>query len=142
MSGILARYESLVAAGELRPDAEQAAVAARLERLQRDLEESPKRGSILWRALKGKPEAPEGLYMWGGVGRGKSMLMDLFHETLAIGRKRRAHFHAFMQEMHTEMHRLRGQGVEDVIKPVARAVSDSVKVLPLTRCRSPTSPMR
>ena len=129
MSGILARYESLVAAGELKPDAEQAAVAARLERLQRDLEESPKRGSILWRALKGKPEAPEGLYMWGGVGRGKSMLMDLFHETLAIGRKRRAHFHAFMQEVHALLREERKKETGDPIPPVAARIAEDVRCL-------------
>ncbi|NNC60126.1 MAG: cell division protein ZapE [Erythrobacter sp.] len=129
MSGILARYRELVEAGELRPDAEQAAVAERLDTLQQELEKTPKRGSILWRALKGKPEAPQGVYMWGGVGRGKSMLMDLFHDTLDIARKRRAHFHAFMQEVHARLREERKSESGDPIPPVATALARDVRCL-------------
>ncbi|MHA6333432.1 cell division protein ZapE [Qipengyuania sp. CAU 1752] len=129
MSGILARYRELVEAGELRPDAEQAAVAKRLDTLQQELEKTPKRGSILWRALKGKPEAPQGVYMWGGVGRGKSMLMDLFHDTLDITRKRRAHFHAFMQEVHARLREERKSESGDPIPPVAAALARDVRCL-------------
>jgi cell division protein ZapE len=129
VSGILARYRDLVEAGELRPDAEQAAVAERLDTLQQELEKTPKRGSILWRALKGKPEAPQGVYMWGGVGRGKSMLMDLFHDTLDITRKRRAHFHAFMQEVHARLREERKSESGDPIPPVATALARDVRCL-------------
>ncbi|WP_284125630.1 cell division protein ZapE [Parerythrobacter aestuarii] len=129
MSGVLARYRQLVEVGELKPDAEQAAIAERLERLQQELEATPKRGSILWRALKGKPEAPKGVYMWGGVGRGKSMLMDLFHETLAISRKRRAHFHAFMQEVHARLREARKSETGDPIPPVAGQLAADVRCL-------------
>lgn len=129
MSGILARYQALVDAGELKPDAEQAAIAEKLEHIQQQLEASPKRGSILWRALKGKPEAVRGVYMWGGVGRGKSMLMDLFHSTLAISRKRRAHFHAFMQEVHSRLHEARKSETGDPIPPVAAQIAADVRCL-------------
>ena len=89
MSKVLARYNELVAAGELRADPEQAAAAARLDSLASQLEAVPKKGSILWRALGRRPEPPRGVYMWGGVGRGKSMLMDLLFQTVKIERKRR-----------------------------------------------------
>lgn len=129
MSGLLKRYRQLVEAGELRADPEQAAVAERLDRLQQELEATPRRGSILWRALKGKPEAVRGVYMWGGVGRGKSMLMDLFHATLGISRKRRAHFHAFMQDVHARLHEVRKSESGDPIPPVAAQIAADVRCL-------------
>ena len=90
MTGVVARYERLVAAGELRPDREQAAAAARLDRLAQELAAVPSRGSILWRVLRKVPEPPRGVYLWGGVGRGKSMLMDLFFSCVEGTPKRRA----------------------------------------------------
>src|SRR3546814_11083762 len=84
MTTVLARYEALVAAGELRPDAEQAAAASRLDALAAELEASPRKGSVLWRARGRRPEAPKGVYLSGGVGRGKTMLMDLFFGSLTI----------------------------------------------------------
>ncbi|MCP4818959.1 MAG: cell division protein ZapE, partial [Shimia sp.] len=77
---------------------------------------------------KSKPDPVQGLYLWGGVGRGKSMLMDLFVDSLDVP-VRRVHFHAFMQEIHEAMHKARQEGVEDAIAPVAKAVSESVHVL-------------
>src|SRR3954465_5733983 len=100
MTRVLARYDALVSAGELRTDPEQAAAAARLDLLAQQLEAVPKKGSILWRALGRTPEPPRGVYMWGGVGRGKSMLMDLLFDCVQIRRKRRVHFHEFMLEVH------------------------------------------
>jgi cell division protein ZapE len=100
VTGLLARYEALIASGELRPDPEQAAAAERLERLQRELEATSAPKGIIGKLFARKPPAPRGIYLWGGVGRGKSMLMDLFHDTLKIRRKRRVHFHAFMLEVH------------------------------------------
>ena len=129
MSGILARYDALIAAGELKADPDQRAAAERLARLQADLEAVPKRGSVLWRALTRKPEAVEGVYMWGGVGRGKSMLMDLFIETLGIDRKRRVHFHAFMQEVHALLREARKSKSGDPIPPVARQLAEGVRCL-------------
>lgn len=74
-------------------------------------------------------ETVKGLYLWGGVGRGKSMLMDLFVDSLQDVPSRRVHFHAFMQEIHGKMHEARQQGVEDALAPVAAEVAGSVRLL-------------
>ena len=129
MSGILARYDALIEAGELKVDPDQRAAVTRLARLQTDLEAVPKRGSVLWRALTRKPDSIEGVYMWGGVGRGKSMLMDLFIETLAIDRKRRVHFHAFMQEVHALLREVRKGKTGDPIPLVAKQLAEGIRCL-------------
>ncbi|MCK9544344.1 MAG: cell division protein ZapE [Novosphingobium sp.] len=129
MTGLLARYEALVASGELRPDAEQEAAAERLDVLQRALEASRPSNGMLGRLFARKAEPPRGLYIWGGVGRGKSMLMDLFHETLNISRKRRIHFHAFMLEVHALLRDERKNELGDPIPPVAAALANGVRCL-------------
>jgi cell division protein ZapE len=130
MSGLLARYHELVAAGELKPDAEQLAAAQRLAQLQTELEAPAPTGGILGRLLARKPAArPRGIYMWGGVGRGKSMLMDLFHDTLRIAEKRRVHFHAFMIEVHALLREERKKESGDPIPPVAATIARGLKVL-------------
>ncbi len=129
MSGFLARYNTMIADGELRADADQAAAALRLETLQAELEAVPPRGSILWRAFAKKPVSPKGVYLWGGVGRGKSMLMDLFYETLAINRKRRAHFHEFMLEVHQRLNVERKKELGDPVVPVAQALASEARLL-------------
>lgn len=128
MTKVLARYNALVAAGELRPDPEQRAAAERLDRLQGELENLGQPG-FFGRLLGRKPASPRGLYLWGGVGRGKSMLMDLFHECLAIPAKRRAHFHAFMLEVHARLREARKSETGDPIPPVAAALASELKVL-------------
>ena len=85
MSGMLARYQALIAAGELRSDPEQRAAAERLQRLQDELVATREPGALA-RLFGREQERVRGVYLWGGVGRGKSMLMDLFHETLPIRR--------------------------------------------------------
>ncbi len=128
MSGLLARYEQLLASGELRADPEQRAAAQVLARVQDGLEAKAPTG-LLGRLIGSKPAPVRGAYLWGGVGRGKSMLMDLFHDTLAISAKRRVHFHAFMLEVHQ---RIRGERVKeagDPIAPVAAALAADVRCL-------------
>ena len=122
MTFVFDRYRALVEAGELRPDPEQAAAAMKLAALATELEATPKRGSVLWRALGRLPDPPRGAYLWGGVGRGKSMLMDLFFSCLDIRRKRRVHFHEFMIEVHQRLAEERRKEAGDPIAPVAAAM--------------------
>jgi len=123
---LLEKYRALVAAGELRPDPEQLQAAERLDALQQALEAEQPRG--LLRRFR-KPEPVRGAYLWGGVGRGKSMLMDLFHETLAIEEKRRVHFHAFMLEVHRRLRDARQTEEGDPIPQVAAAIAEGLRCL-------------
>ena len=129
MTGLISRYEELVAAGELRPDPEQAAAAKRLGALQGELESDAPASGLFGKLLRKKREMPRGVYMWGGVGRGKSMLMDLFHDTLGIARKRRVHFHAFMLEVHALLREERKKEAGDPVPPVAAAIAAQVRCL-------------
>jgi len=129
LSKVLTRYRELVAAGELRADPEQQSAAERLDRLAQELEAGPRKGSVLWRLAGRKPEAPRGLYMWGGVGRGKSMLMDLFTDCVDIRRKRRVHFHEFMLEVHQRLNVERQKDTPDPVVAVADALADDVRLL-------------
>lgn len=128
MTGLLARYEQMIANGELRADPDQRAAAQRLSKLQKDLE-AKRPGGLLAQFFNNGPRRAEGLYMWGGVGRGKSMLMDLFHDTLDISEKRRVHFHAFMQEVHAAIREARKTNPGDPIPIVAEQLSSGVRCL-------------
>lgn len=128
MTTILHRYKELIDAGELQPDPDQQASVEHLAALQNALE--AERSSGFFAKLIGSAtDAPAGIYMWGGVGRGKSMLMDLFHETLSIKAKRRVHFHAFMQEVHARLRDERKKESGDPIPPVAAALAKGVECL-------------
>jgi cell division protein ZapE len=128
VSDVLSAYDALVAAGELRPDPEQAAAARRLAALRAQLVAQAKPG-LLARLLGNTPQPPRGIYLWGGVGRGKSMLMDLFHDRLAIAEKRRVHFHEFMLEVHARLREARKSESGDPVPPVAAALAQGVRCL-------------
>ncbi|MCH7628985.1 MAG: AFG1 family ATPase [Proteobacteria bacterium] len=130
MPSVAVRYAELVAAGELRPDPEQAAAAQRLDQLQQELERPAPASGLIGR-LFGKKQAPppRGIYMWGDVGRGKSMLMDLFHDNLNVGPKRRAHFHEFMLDVHARLREERKKESGDPILPVAAGIAAETRVL-------------
>ncbi|MHA7887567.1 cell division protein ZapE [Roseicyclus sp.] len=124
-------YDTRVAEGLLRPDPAQRAALLRLEALRERLENRPPPRSGLLARFR-KPEVPQGkqgVYLWGGVGRGKSMLMDLFYSHAPTTQKRRVHFHAFMQEVQAALHEARKTGVDDAIKPVAEDIARDLKVL-------------
>ncbi|MBY0581808.1 MAG: AFG1 family ATPase [Sphingomonas sp.] len=129
MTFVIDRYNQLIAAGELRPDPEQQAAVLRLAAVATELEATPPRGSVLWRALGRLPDPPRGVYLWGGVGRGKSMLMDLFFSCVDIRRKRRVHFHEFMIEVHARIAQEREKEAGDPIVPVATAMVGEARLL-------------
>ncbi|MCQ0091399.1 cell division protein ZapE [Roseovarius sp. M141] len=116
-------YADMVAAGTLTADPAQEAVLPELERIRVALEAAQPKG---W--FRKSPDSPKGLYMWGGVGRGKSMLMDMFAASLDVP-NRRVHFHAFMQEIHSGIHAARQKGAQDAVAPVATKVAEDVRLL-------------
>lgn len=134
--GPMARYRELVAAGMLRDDPGQRSTVEKLQLLHSRLQDyDPRRPRRIGLALFGwgreritSSEIP-GLYLFGGVGRGKSMLMDLFFEGAPVKHKRRVHFHGFMQEVHAEIARARAAGSSDPIIPVAERIADAATLL-------------
>ncbi len=135
MSSVSQLYHARTASGGLQPDPAQQAVLPAMDAVIARLEQSPApsaRGGWLSR-LSRKPAAqapaPKGLYLWGGVGRGKSMLMDLIIEAAPTPAKRRVHFHEFMQEIQAGLDRVRKTGVQDVVLPVANQVADQTRLL-------------
>jgi len=119
-------YNRYVETQHLQSDPAQLAVLDELEHIRSQLEKAqPKRGFF----KRKMPTPVQGLYLWGGVGRGKSMMMDLFVEHLDIPEKRRVHFHAFMQEIHSAMHEVRKTGVDDAIAPIATEIAADLRLL-------------
>ena len=130
LTDLPARYADLVAAGELKPDAAQAAVVQRLAVLEAEIARPISQPGLLGRLFgKAEPPRPRGLYIWGGVGRGKSMLMDLFFETSTVSPKRRAHFHEYMAEVHGAIHARRQAGDHDPLISVADQIAASARLL-------------
>ena len=130
LTDVAARYRALLAAGELRADAAQGAVIDRLAGLEAALAAPVAAPGLLGRLLgRTPPPAPRGLYIWGGVGRGKSMVMDLFFAASAITPKRRVHFHEFMAEVHGAIHERRQAGDTDPLLSVAQAVAAQARLL-------------
>jgi cell division protein ZapE len=128
VSAVTERYRALLAAGELRPDPDQEQAVAVLDRLAADLSRARKPG--LLSGLFGKAETGHrGVYLWGGVGRGKSMLMDLAFASIGYEPKRRVHFHEFMLEVHSRLREERAKEKGDPIPPVAEAIAAEAKLL-------------
>jgi cell division protein ZapE len=118
-------YAALVAAGELKPDPDQKNAVQALDRFAADLSNG---GGFLKR-LFGKQEAACGVYLWGGVGRGKSMLMDLAFDRIDASPKRRTHFAPFMLEVHQRLRAARKTEEGDPVIKVAQDISEEVKFL-------------
>lgn len=122
---LLKRYRQLTADGSFYADPAQQAAANALADVAQALQR--RNPGLLGRLRRGPREDTPGLYLWGGVGRGKTWLMDLFFDTLPSTRKQRIHFHRFMQRIH---HDLRGLGeVRNPLDAVARRWSREVDVL-------------
>ncbi|PJK28807.1 cell division protein ZapE [Minwuia thermotolerans] len=138
--GPIHSYRNLVRAGEINHDTAQELAAEKLQALHHRLKTYDPRADTGLRKLfqfgakKKRGEVPSGLYMYGGVGRGKSMLMDLFYDTAPVDRKRRIHFHQFMLEVHADAHAFRQKTkgekeATDPIPPIADRVAGQATLL-------------
>jgi cell division protein ZapE len=132
-------YRERLQAGELKPDDAQDAAVAALSRLEADLNALSEPGFSL--SLFKRPKSPRGVYLWGPVGRGKSMVMDLFFDSAPVARKRRVHFQVFMAEAHAMIDEWRkGDGAtrkalfgqskgDDPIRPTAERIAETARLL-------------
>ncbi|HEX8841522.1 MAG TPA: cell division protein ZapE [Sphingomicrobium sp.] len=126
MTGSVGRaYAQLLGAHELKTDPDQARAVAALDRLAASLR--PR--SLFGRLFGRDQDGPAGVYLWGGVGRGKSMLMDLAFDHIDVQPKRRVHFHEFMIETHHRLRDARQSEEGDPIEPVAEAIADEARLL-------------
>jgi len=132
-----AHYQSLVDSGAIEPDPAQAEVADALAELERSLStyKPVRKQGLFGRLFADKSDPPRGLYVYGEVGRGKTMLMDLFFQNCPVEHKRRAHFHEFMAEVHERIYGYRqniarGELADaDVIGLTAQAIFDQAWLL-------------
>ena len=122
---VTAKLKALIASGELTEDDAQLKAAAMLDDL---LGRLSKPSGKFW-FFSRRSVAPKGLYLWGGVGRGKSMLMDWFFEEAPVKAKKRVHFHAFMLDVHARINHWRKTGDGDPIKPVAKEIAAEAELL-------------
>ena len=126
MTGQVGRaYQQLIKAQELRPDPAQERAVAALDRLAATFAD----GGFLSRLFGSESKGPAGVYLWGGVGRGKSMLMDLAFAHIDVEPKRRVHFHEFMLETHARLKKVRERHEGDPILPVAEEIAAEAKLL-------------
>lgn len=125
MGPVTEQLRARIEDGVLTKDMAQLEAARSLDALLERLSEPPKRKSLFSRKII----APKGLYLWGGVGRGKSMLMDWFFEAADIKAKQRVHFHAFMLDVHSRINHWRKTGDGDPMKPVAKDIADASRLL-------------
>lgn len=134
--GPLHTYRAKLRRGELFDDNDQRLAVEKLQLLHMRLADyNPRKPSKIGLGFFGwgreniaQADIP-GLYMFGGVGRGKSMLMDMFFDTAPVSPKRRVHFHAFMQEIHDAIHNMRQHGVKDPLVQVANAIANGATLL-------------
>lgn len=118
------RYQHLLKTNKLRPDPNQAQVVSQLQRLYDDLLSKPPRG---WRQRLRAPAPIQGIYLWGGVGIGKTFLMDMLFHCLPPERKLRLHFHRFMRQIHQQLRTL--QGKKNPLRVIAKQLAQRVDIL-------------
>ena len=120
-------YENELQTRGYQSDAAQLAAVERLQRCYDEWVAYKARRSNAFKKLIVHPELPRGLYMWGGVGRGKSFLMDSFFAVVPVQRKTRLHFHEFMREVHRELEELKGTA--DPLDELARRVAKRYRLI-------------
>ncbi len=130
---MLQNFENKIASGELQDDPGQRGVLRALIDLERRLSAAEVRRGLF--GFRKSPVTVPGAYLWGGVGRGKSMLMDMFFADSAVEKKMRRHFLEFMQHVHVQMNRARKEGVDDAVLPVARGIAAEARLLCLDECQ-------
>ena len=108
-------------------DSSQQAAADRLQQLYDECVEYKAQRSNALKKLLAHPPVPRGVYLWGGVGRGKSFLMDLFFAAVPIGRKTRVHFHQFMRSVHRELDELKG--TENPLEEVGKRIASRFRLI-------------
>ncbi|WP_459950017.1 cell division protein ZapE [Denitratisoma sp. agr-D3] len=111
----------------ITPDPAQQAAADRLQVLYEELLEFRQARSNALKKLISRATPPRGVYFWGGVGRGKSFIMDAFYESVPYRRKRRVHFHAFMHEVHESLKRHKNEN--DPLMQVAAEIAKTTRLL-------------
>jgi cell division protein ZapE len=122
-----ALYKQALATHHFHADKAQQLALAQLETLRAQLLANAPAGFSLLRRLGGKPKPGGGLYLWGGVGRGKTWLMDLFYDSLGDLPRARLHFHHFMRDVHAELARIKKQ--REPLRSVARELAARAQVL-------------
>lgn len=122
-------YETMLAKQIIACDPRQQEVVDSLQILHDSLTRPAPKRTLLTLFQKDMLTYTQGLYIWGRVGRGKSMLMDLFFHTIPFVEKRRVHFHAFMQEVHRRMHTLRQQKSEDLVRSLVEELAQNTRLL-------------
>lgn len=127
---VLGAYDALVASGELERDAAQVAVACALDDVLDDLANATRGGlAPFFRRRLGRAASVRGLYVWGSVGRGKTMLMDIFFEAAPLKEKRRLHFNKFMADAHGRIARLRKEGADEAVLTAADEIAAEARLL-------------
>jgi cell division protein ZapE len=120
-------YEHALAERDFTADEAQYRAVARLQQAYDEWVEFKSRRSSKLKRLINRPDVPRGLYMWGGVGRGKSFLMDSFYLVVPVVRKTRLHFHEFMRGVHRELDDLKG--IADPLDEVARRIARKYRLI-------------
>jgi len=127
--GPVAAYHLRILSGAVAADPAQEQAIQCLDMLWERLKEQPARRGIFGRLFGKEHETLRGAYLWGPVGRGKTMLMDLFFDAVTGTKKRRVHFAAFMLEVHSRLHNLRTEGHGDAVDILAKQIADEVRLL-------------
>ncbi|MCH2547258.1 MAG: AFG1 family ATPase [Alphaproteobacteria bacterium] len=133
---IYAAYHALLDEGRIVPDVAQETLVEQLAKIQQQWIKKQPSAGLLSRLL-GNNDAPDtlqGIYLWGDVGRGKSLLMDMFFDSTPFTQKRRVHYHAFMMDVHARIHTWRQKNrddaaVKDPLPPLAAALAEEAKLL-------------